>query len=95
MREHFSDIYRRAARDYSSLWPDRHMIDEILHNATKQNISVIVVTDGERILGTGDQELAAWGFPSANFRCTPPAVVLRRIRCQSYWMRNEQFPIAQ
>ncbi len=40
------------------------MIDEILHNATKQNISVIVVTDGERILGTGRSgELAAWGIP--------------------------------
>ena len=60
--EHFSDIYRRA-RGLFIAWPDRHMIDEILHNATKQNISVIVVTDGERILGLGDQGIGGMGIP--------------------------------
>lgn len=38
------------------------MIDEILHNATKQNISVIVVTDGERIR-PGDQGIGGMGIP--------------------------------
>lgn len=60
--EHFSDIYRRARGLFIS-WPDRHMIDDILHNATKQNISVIVVTDGERILGLGDQGIGGMGIP--------------------------------
>jgi malate dehydrogenase (oxaloacetate-decarboxylating) len=60
--EHFSDIYRRARGLFIS-WPDRHMIDDILHNATKQNIAVIVVTDGERILGLGDQGIGGMGIP--------------------------------
>ncbi|TQI82348.1 NAD-dependent malic enzyme [Serratia fonticola] len=60
--EHFSDIYRRARGLFIS-WPDRHMIDDILHNATKQNIKVIVVTDGERILGLGDQGIGGMGIP--------------------------------
>ncbi len=44
-------------------WTDRHMIDDILHNATKQNIKVIVVTDGERLLGLGDQGIGGMGIP--------------------------------
>ncbi|CNL83462.1 NAD-dependent malic enzyme [Yersinia aleksiciae] len=60
--EYFSDIYRRARGLFIS-WPDRHMIDDILHNATKQNIKVIVVTDGERILGLGDQGIGGMGIP--------------------------------
>ncbi|WP_145530676.1 NAD-dependent malic enzyme [Yersinia alsatica] len=60
--EHFSDIYRRARGLFIS-WPDRHMVDDILHNATKQNIKVIVVTDGERILGLGDQGIGGMGIP--------------------------------
>ncbi|CNK04499.1 malate dehydrogenase [Yersinia frederiksenii] len=60
--EHFSDIYRRARGLFIS-WPDRHMLDDILHNATKQNIKVIVVTDGERILGLGDQGIGGMGIP--------------------------------
>lgn len=60
--EHFSDIYRRA-RGLFIAWPDRHKIDDILHNATKQHIRVIVVTDGERILGLGDQGIGGMGIP--------------------------------
>lgn len=60
--EHFSDIYRRARGLFIS-YPDRHNIHDILHNATKQNIKVIVVTDGERILGLGDQGIGGMGIP--------------------------------
>lgn len=60
--EHFSGIYRRA-RGLFIAWPDRHKIDDILHNATKQHIRVIVVTDGERILGLGDQGIGGMGIP--------------------------------
>ncbi|MEH0835080.1 NAD-dependent malic enzyme [Pectobacterium cacticida] len=60
--EHFSDIYRRA-RGLFIAYPNRAYIDDMLQNATKQNVKVIVVTDGERILGLGDQGIGGMGIP--------------------------------
>lgn len=60
--ERFSQIYRRARGLFIS-YPDRHHIDEILLNATKRNVKVIVVTDGSRILGLGDQGVGGMGIP--------------------------------
>ncbi|WON78122.1 NAD-dependent malic enzyme [Serratia sp. UGAL515B_01] len=60
--EHFSDIYRRARGLFIS-YPNRDHIDDMLQNATKQNVKVIVVTDGERILGLGDQGIGGMGIP--------------------------------
>ncbi|HHR6454124.1 TPA: oxaloacetate-decarboxylating malate dehydrogenase, partial [Providencia alcalifaciens] len=60
--EHFSDIYRRARGLFIS-YPNREYIDDMLQNATKQNVKVIVVTDGERILGLGDQGIGGMGIP--------------------------------
>jgi len=60
--ERFSQIYRRA-RGLFIAYPERHHIDEILHNATKQHVKVIVVTDGSRILGLGDQGAGGMGIP--------------------------------
>lgn len=60
--ERFSQIYRRA-RGLFIAYPERHNIDEILHNATKRNVKVIVVTDGSRILGLGDQGAGGMGIP--------------------------------
>jgi len=60
--ERFSEIYRRA-RGLFIAYPDRHHIDEMLANVTKQNIKVIVVTDGSRILGLGDQGIGGMGIP--------------------------------
>ncbi|ACY84006.1 NAD-dependent malic enzyme [Edwardsiella piscicida] len=60
--EHFSDIYRRA-RGLFIAYPNRDRIDDMLQNATKQNVKVIVVTDGERILGLGDQGIGGMGIP--------------------------------
>ncbi len=58
----FSNIYRRKRGLFIS-YPDRDRIDDMLQNATKHNVKVIVVTDGERILGLGDQGIGGMGIP--------------------------------
>ncbi len=58
----FSHIYRRK-RGVFIAYPDRDRIDEILQNATKRNVKIIVVTDSERILGLGDQGIGGMGIP--------------------------------
>ena len=60
--QQFSKIYRRKRGLFIS-WPDRDRIDDILQNATKHNVKVVVVTDGERILGLGDQGIGGMGIP--------------------------------
>ena len=60
--EQFSDIYR-SSRGLFISYEERHQIDDILRNATKNSVKVIVVTDGERILGLGDQGIGGMGIP--------------------------------
>lgn len=60
--EKFSDIYR-SNRGLFISYTERDQMDEILRNATKQKVKVIVVTDGERILGLGDQGIGGMGIP--------------------------------
>ncbi|WP_404395112.1 NAD-dependent malic enzyme [Pseudoalteromonas phenolica] len=60
--EKFSDIYR-SSRGLFISYEERHNIDDILRNATKGKVKVIVVTDGERILGLGDQGIGGMGIP--------------------------------
>ena len=60
--EYFSKIYR-ASRGIFISYPLKDRIDELLANVTKRNIKVIVVTDGERILGLGDQGYWRNGHP--------------------------------
>lgn len=60
--EQFSDIYR-SARGLFLAYAERDQMDDILRNATKRNVKVIVVTDGERILGLGDQGMGGMGIP--------------------------------
>ena len=60
--ERFSEIYRRARGVFIN-YENRHHMDDILQNVTTPNIKVIVVTDGERILGLGDQGIGGMGIP--------------------------------
>lgn len=60
--QHFSQIYRRHRGLFIS-YPNRHRIREILRNVARRKIKVIVVTDGERILGLGDQGAGGMGIP--------------------------------
>lgn len=59
--KNFSGIYRKARGLFIS-YPNRVYIDDMLQNATKKNVKVIVVTDGERILGLGDQGIGGMGI---------------------------------
>lgn len=58
----FSHIYRRARGLYVS-YEQRDAIEQVLANAAIPSPSVIVVTDGERILGLGDQGAGGMGIP--------------------------------
>ena len=59
--EHFSDIYRSARGIFVS-YEEREFMDDILRSVTKDNVKVIVVTDGERVLGLGDQGIGGMGI---------------------------------
>lgn len=59
--EQFSDIYR-SARGLFISYNDRYQLDDVLRNATKRKVKVIVVTDGERVLGLGDQGIGGMGI---------------------------------
>ncbi|GAB59163.1 NAD-dependent malic enzyme [Rheinheimera nanhaiensis] len=59
--EQFSDIYR-SARGLFISYNDLYQLDDVLRNATKRKVKVIVVTDGERVLGLGDQGIGGMGI---------------------------------
>jgi malate dehydrogenase (oxaloacetate-decarboxylating) len=60
--QQFSHIYRRP-RGLIISYPLRDSISEILQNRPNREVDVIVVTDGERILGLGDQGVGGLGIP--------------------------------
>lgn len=59
--EHFSDIYRSARGIFVS-YKEREFTHDILRSVTKDKVKVIVVTDGERVLGLGDQGIGGMGI---------------------------------
>jgi malate dehydrogenase (oxaloacetate-decarboxylating) len=60
--QEFSHIYRRP-RGLIVSYPLRDSIAQILRNRPNREVDVIVVTDGERILGLGDQGVGGLGIP--------------------------------
>jgi malate dehydrogenase (oxaloacetate-decarboxylating) len=60
--QRFSEIYRKPRGLFVS-YPDRDYLREVLRNRPQRDIDVIVVTDGQRILGLGDQGIGGMGIP--------------------------------
>jgi malate dehydrogenase (oxaloacetate-decarboxylating) len=60
--QEFSHIYRRPRGLFIS-YPLRSFIPALLRNHPNPDVDVIVVTDGERILGIGDQGVGGLGIP--------------------------------
>ncbi len=60
--QQFSHIYRRPRGLFIS-YPLRDRIPELLRNRPNANVDIVVVTDGERILGIGDQGVGGLGIP--------------------------------
>ncbi|MBS9532635.1 NAD-dependent malic enzyme [Mycobacterium sp. M1] len=60
--QRFGEIYRRPRGLFVS-YPDREHLREVLRNRRAEEVDVIVVTDGQRILGLGDQGIGGMGIP--------------------------------
>jgi len=60
--QRFSEIWRRPRGLFIS-YPNRDRIDQILADHRYDNVRCIVVSDGERILGLGDQGAGGMGIP--------------------------------
>jgi malate dehydrogenase (oxaloacetate-decarboxylating) len=58
----FSDHWSKPRGLFIS-WPQRHRIEQILSDPRLDKVECIVVSDGERILGLGDQGAGGMGIP--------------------------------
>jgi len=58
----FSDVWTKPRGVFLS-WPHRHRMEQILASDRLDRTEVIVVSDGERILGLGDQGAGGMGIP--------------------------------
>ena len=60
--QRFSEIWRKPRGVFLS-YPNKHRIRQILADPRFDRVRVIVVSDGERILGLGDQGAGGMGIP--------------------------------
>jgi malate dehydrogenase (oxaloacetate-decarboxylating) len=60
--QRFSEIWRKPRGLFLS-YPNKHRIEQILSHSRFDGIKCIVVSDGERILGLGDQGAGGMGIP--------------------------------
>ena len=60
--QRFSEIWRKPRGLFIS-YPNKDRIDQILADARYDDVRCIVVSDGERILGLGDQGAGGMGIP--------------------------------
>lgn len=60
--QRFSEIWRKPRGLFIS-YPDRSRIEQMLSNSRYDDVRCIVVSDGERILGLGDQGAGGMGIP--------------------------------
>src|SRR6202167_1566291 len=60
--QRFSEIWRKPRGLFLS-YPDKDRIEQILNNPRYDDVRCIVVGDGERILGLGDQGAGGLGIP--------------------------------
>jgi malate dehydrogenase (oxaloacetate-decarboxylating) len=60
--QHYSTVYHRP-RGLFLPFPQRHQLDAMLANRPYRAVDAVVVTDGERILGLGDQGVGGMGIP--------------------------------
>jgi malate dehydrogenase (oxaloacetate-decarboxylating) len=60
--QRFGEIYRRPRGLFVS-YADRDCLAEVISNRPQRDVDVIVVTDGQRILGLGDQGIGGMGIP--------------------------------
>ncbi len=58
----FSRLYTKPRGLFLS-WPQRHRMRQMLESRPFHDVDVIVVTDGERVLGIGDQGVGGMGIP--------------------------------
>jgi malate dehydrogenase (oxaloacetate-decarboxylating) len=62
--KHFSREFRQPRGLYIA-YSDQHQLDEIIENRSNPEIDLIVVTDGEGVLGIGDQGIGGMEIPVA------------------------------